>query len=215
MNNEGVPESKTETFDGDFPVVTGIEVDGNWLNKKVRAVIEWKGNKFKRKMADFKWLSKMIRLNSTVDGVSPEYPDEIPSAVWRDWRHGYRKKELNLYLMQCHSLPWIRRYKPYCDIFLESDKNTWKNKRDRFNRDMIQRIKQKKLTYRPKEDVVSTVTNGSGGYNSDEFIMWTDEDVQNERDVVEENVERTPEKKVHDDGDQPIDVKRSSSVPAA
>ena len=196
-------------------MVTGIEIDGNWFNKKARAVIEWKGDRFKRKMADFKWLSKMILLNSTVDRVSPEYPDEIPSALWRRGYLRKRKNELNLYLMQCHSLPWIRRYKPYCDIFLESDKNTWKNKRDRFNRDMMQRIKQKKLTYRPEEDVVSTVTNGSSRYTSDEFIMWTDEDVQNVRDVVEENVERTPEKKVQDDSDERIKVERNSSVPAA
>merc|ERR1719499_1968174 len=112
VDNEGVLKSNTETFDGDFPVVTGIEIDGNWFNKKTRAVIEWKGDTFKRKMAVFKWLSKMILLNSTVDRISPEYPDEIPSPAWRRGYLRKRKNELNLYLIQCHSLPWIRRYKP-------------------------------------------------------------------------------------------------------
>merc|ERR1712242_350970 len=113
---------------------TSIEIDGNWFNKKSRAVIEWKGQSITRKMADFKWLSKMLLLNSTEYRVCPEHPDEIPSALWRRGYLRKRKNELNLYVMQCHSLPWIRRYKPYCDIFLESDKN---------------------MTYRPEEDVVA------------------------------------------------------------
>jgi len=155
--------------DDDCPVVTRIEIDGNWFNKKTRAVIEWKGVSFKRKMADFKWLSKMLQLNSTDDRVAPEYPNEIPSTLWRTGYLKRRTKELNLYLMHCHSLPWIRRYKAYRDIFLESDKKAWKRKRDYFDRNMMRRIKEKQLTYRPDLDEISYSDDDS---SEDEDIMY-------------------------------------------
>jgi len=186
MERAGVRGERT--FDGDFPVITRIEIDGNWFNKKARAVIEWKGRTFKRKMADFKWFSRMLLLNSTVDRVAPEYPHEIPSALWR---RGYLKKrtnELNLYLMQCHSLPWIRRYKVYRDIFLETDKETWKRKRDRFNRNMMHRIKTNQVTYRPDLDVVTDTSS------DEEFILMSDDEEENEVVVAQRDdvkVERT------------------------
>merc|ERR1719242_178220 len=169
-----------DSLDGDIPVITRIEIDGNWFNKKARAVIEWKGEEFKRKMADFKWLSRMLLLNSTANRVAPEYPHEIPSALWRRGYLKKRKNELNLYLMQCHSLPWIRRYKPYCDIFLESDKKSWKKKRDQFSKTTMQRIKQKKLTYSPKDDVVNAISSAytSGDESETEVIALQEEKSQ-------------------------------------
>jgi len=196
-DSEGVRDDKI--FDGEFPTILKIEIDGNWFNKKARAVIEWRGDTFKRKMADFKWLSRMLLLNTSDDRVAPEYPEEIPSALWRRGYLNKRKKELNLYLMQCHSMPWIRRYRVYRDVFLETDKKTWKQKRNRFNRNMMQRIKENRVTYRPDLDVVV------GTSSDDEFILMTDDEDEMKQSVVTAAAAEEEEKK----------MERTKSMPAS
>jgi len=141
-------------FDANFPIVTVIELTKNWFNKKPVAVIKWNDMEFRRKMTDFKWLWRMLMLNSSIDRVVPEYPTDIPESLWPEGYLRKRKRELNLFLMQCHSLPWIRRYRVYADIFLEVDKNEWKRKRNAFDQEMIDRIKHKQETYDPKIDNV-------------------------------------------------------------
>ena len=120
---------------------------GNWFNKKPRAIIEWNGKEISRKMADFKWFAKMLALNSSMERVVPEYPSDIPESLWPDGYLKRRKRELNLFLMQCHSLPWINKYKLYYDIFLEPSKKKWKMKRNAFDQEMMTRIKCNELTY--------------------------------------------------------------------
>merc|ERR1712228_904671 len=98
-------------FNAQFPSIKRIEIVGNWFNKKPRAIIEWNGVEFGRKMADFKWFWRMLSLNSSIERVVPEYPSDIPESLWPDGYLRRRKRELNLFLMQCHSLPWIKKYK--------------------------------------------------------------------------------------------------------
>ena len=128
-------------FDANFPIVKRIEIEGKFFNKKPRAIIEWNGDEFKRKMNDFKWLWRMLLLNSSIDRVVPDYPNDIPESLWPEGYLRRRKRELNLFLMQCHSLPWIKNYKVYHDIFLESTKSEWKRKRNEFDQIMIHKIK--------------------------------------------------------------------------
>merc|ERR1712048_87150 len=116
-------------------------------NKKPRAIIEWNGVEFGRKLSDFKWFWRMLSLNSSIDRVVPDYPSDIPESLWPDGYLRRRKRELNLFLMQCHSLPWIKKYKLYCRIFLEHDKKQWKAQRNAFDQMMMQRIKDKQPTY--------------------------------------------------------------------
>merc|ERR1719242_2800625 len=127
-------------FEKDFPFVDKIEIDGNWFNKKPRAVIIWRDRKLKRKMADFKWLWRMLLLNSSAERVVPDYPNDIPESMWPQGYLRRRKRELNLFLMQCHSLPWIHDYGVYIDVFLEIDKKEWKRKRNAFDSETIQSI---------------------------------------------------------------------------
>jgi len=146
QSDEETPDGFIE-FDAHFPVVKRIEICGNWFNKKPRAIMEWNGCEFGRKMADFKWFWRMLSLNCSIERVVPDYPSDIPESLWPDGYLRRRKRELNLFLMQCHSLPWIRNYKLYCHIFLEQDKKQWKAKRNAFDAQMMQRIKQEKPTY--------------------------------------------------------------------
>ena len=139
-------------FDANFPIVKRIEITGRWFNKKPRAVIEWNGEEFKRKMDDFKWLWRMLLLNSSIDRVVPDYPNDIPESLWPEGYLRRRKRELNLFLMQCHSLPWIKNYKVYYDTFLEINKAEWKRKRNEFDQRMIHRIKHKQETYDRAKD---------------------------------------------------------------
>eukprot|EP01083_Nonionella_stella_P116165 344999_1 len=149
-------------FDANFPVVRRIEIGGNWFNKKARAVIEWNGSTFTRKMADFKWLWRMLLLNSSVDRVVPDYPNDIPESLWPQGYLRRRKRELNLFLMQCHSLPWIKNYNLYYDIFLEQEKHEWKRKRDEFDEEIMQKIKKKEATY-----IQHTIDKNNNANNSD------------------------------------------------
>jgi len=147
---QGTEESKSKSsvqFDADFPIVRRISIVGNWFNKKPRAMIEWNGREFGRKMSDFKWFWRMLSPNSSIERVVPDYPSDIPESLWPDGYLRRRKRELNLFLMQCHSLPWIRKYKLYKDVFLEPDKKRWKAKRNEFDQLMMKRIKNKQATY--------------------------------------------------------------------
>eukprot|EP01083_Nonionella_stella_P315584 1140371_1 len=154
--------SSSMEFDAHFPVVRRIEIGGNWFNKKARAVIEWNGSTFTRKMADFKWLWRMLLLNSSVDRVVPDYPNDIPESLWPQGYLRRRKRELNLFLMQCHSLPWIKNYNLYYDIFLEQEKHEWKRKRDEFDEEIMQKIKKKEATY-----IQHTIDKNNNANNSD------------------------------------------------
>merc|ERR1719433_1200838 len=91
-------ESKTTPgqlleFEKDFPFVDKIEIDGNWFNKKPRAIIIWRDRKLKRKMADFKWLWRMLLLNSSAERVVPDYPNDIPESMWPQGYLRRRKRE--------------------------------------------------------------------------------------------------------------------------
>jgi len=148
-------ESKSTTtpveFNADFPIIKRIEIVGNWFNKKPRAIIEWNGVEFGRKMSDFKWFWRMLSLNSSIERVVPDYPSDIPESLWPDGYLRRRKRELNLFLMQCHSLPWIKKYKLYKHIFLEQNKKKWKAKRNEFDQQMMKRIKNNQATYEDEE----------------------------------------------------------------
>ena len=150
--------SPTWEFNANIPFVKRIEIDGNWFNRKPRAVIEWEGKEIKRKFADFKWLWKMLLLNSSSDRIVPDYPNDIPESMWPEGYLRRRKRELNLFLMQCHSLPWIHDYSVYESVFLEIDKKEWKKKRNEFDQRIIKRINQNgisKSTYVKGEEVVA------------------------------------------------------------
>merc|ERR1712083_1034246 len=156
-------------FDADFPFVKRIEIDGNWFNKKPRAVIEWNGHEFKRKMADFKWLWRMLLLNSSIDRVVPDYPNDIPESMWPEGYLRRRKRELNLFLMQCHSLPWIHNYSVYGSVFLEIDKKEWKRKRNEFDERIMKRINQNGIsqsTYFQDEEIADGAN--ADGHSGDE-----------------------------------------------
>ena len=73
--------------------------------------------------------------------------------------------------MQCHSVPWIKKFNVYFDIFLEPNYKKWKNKRNNFDQDMLHRIKKKKDTYyQPnqddiKQDDTNNDNNDDGEYS--------------------------------------------------
>eukprot|EP01084_Bolivina_argentea_P189420 325737_1 len=81
-------------FNSNFPRIYRIEIDGNWFNKKLRAIIEYNGQDIKRKMADFKWLYQMLMLNSSIDRIVPDYPSDIAEILWPEGYLKRRKKEL-------------------------------------------------------------------------------------------------------------------------
>eukprot|EP01084_Bolivina_argentea_P305840 528376_1 len=118
------------------PRVIRIDIDGGWFNKKTRAIIKYRGKAFGRKEADFKWLYKMLQCDfkwlgkdelDTNDVVLPDFNKELPHTMWHDDYLMKRKRELNLFLMQCHSLKNIRSGTQY-HIFLDHKKDQWKKK---------------------------------------------------------------------------------------
>eukprot|EP00483_Globobulimina_turgida_P009021 UN09039 len=115
-------------------------------------------------MPDFKWLWRMLMLNSTIDRIPPDYPFDIPESLWPQGYLRRRKRELNLFLMQCHSLPWIKKYKVYNDIFLEVDKKEWKRKRNQRDEDIIDRIKNEQSTYDQTIDVIDNNNDNDPNY---------------------------------------------------
>eukprot|EP01084_Bolivina_argentea_P305839 528375_1 len=128
--------TKYGSFEEECPRVLRIDIDGGWFNKKTRAIIKYRGKAFGRKEADFKWLYKMLQCDfkwlgkdelDTNDVVLPDFNKELPHTMWHDDYLMKRKRELNLFLMQCHSLKNIRSGTQY-HIFLDHKKDQWKKK---------------------------------------------------------------------------------------
>ena len=137
-----IPESRTETkeIEIEFPKVIRIDIDGGWLNKKTRAIIQYKDQIIARKMADFKWFYKMMQINGG-SSVIPTLPKELPHAFWPKDYLIKRKHELTEFLKQCHSISNTKNSKPY-DIFLEKDKKKWKQRRNIFDKEILLNIRQ-------------------------------------------------------------------------
>eukprot|EP01083_Nonionella_stella_P059008 154460_1 len=122
------------------PQVIRVDIDGKWYNKKTRLIIEYRGNVFGRKETDFKWLHKMIEVNDN-SGVIPCLCHVLPTSLWSSHYLVKRKKELNVFLMECHALKNIKNSEAY-HIFLEQHKVSWKQRRNQFDKMLLEKIKR-------------------------------------------------------------------------
>jgi hypothetical protein len=145
------PTSAFVKFEEHYPKVIKIHITGSWFNRVPKAEICFDDDpdfKIFRKMPDFRWLWRMLLLLTDADRPVPDYPSEIPESHWPEGYLRRRKRELNLFLMQCHSIEWIKESEPYKDCFLASGSD-WKKNRNTFSKEMVARVKNKKQVYQP------------------------------------------------------------------
>eukprot|EP01084_Bolivina_argentea_P085135 153874_1 len=115
------------------PYVESIQTDGHCSNKAAKAVIVYKGKKYKRNMKAFEWLSRVLLVRSG----GPDTPKLSKSVSTNEWDAvGLKKKrrELNRYLKQCHGTKWIRQFDGYYKIFFAKSYKEWKILRTKFDR---------------------------------------------------------------------------------
>ncbi len=94
-------------------------------------------------MKYFKWLHRMLLLFVDVDKSVPDYPIDLPESHWPQGYLRRRRKELNLFLMQCSSIEWIRDHELYA-IFLTAEAGKFEIRRKKFDKYAIENYRNLK-----------------------------------------------------------------------
>ncbi|ETO06751.1 hypothetical protein RFI_30641 [Reticulomyxa filosa] len=140
-----VTTTQTIPFEATFPFVKRITIKGGFFNKesydnKKKCEIAYENVAFEREIKYFKWLWRMLLLFVGGKLCVPDFPNDLPESHWPEGYLKRRRKELNLFLMQCHCIQWIRDSEVY-SIFLTTDSKLFDLKRKNWDKYCIQQFK--------------------------------------------------------------------------
>jgi hypothetical protein len=130
-------------FERDFPMIKRIKIEGPWINRYPVAEMEHRGEKFRRKLKFFKWLHRMLVLSVDFGDHVPDLGPDLPESHWPETYLKRRKKELNLFLMQCDSIPWIRKHEAY-QLFINPEVESMKKATHALDKRLVADYKKSK-----------------------------------------------------------------------
>merc|ERR1712129_192615 len=113
-------------------------IKGSFWNKTAKAIICYRGRKYRRKLADFEWLRNVMFHNDPNRAI-PRLSTMLPESAWYRGYLKERKTEINAFLRQCQATKWVRDFEGYERIFFARSHKQWKKLRNNYDKRAIVR----------------------------------------------------------------------------